>query len=208
MCFSSSARVAPSAKACWTWRAFRSSALIAITSASLSVRERVPRHLRAPCGSAWRSHLASGSWALAGPKGPPKDLTPHPYRNNRQRGPCSSPPRESSWLGEGVCDRIWDGTMRRGVAETPSCATAAVEGTHRVPLPSPPCTGRTLVGPVYHIRANNYVMIVAGHDLAGPLPDLARATTGRRGIGVPCAKPRPSTPVHRLSAIRGGVQTG
>ena len=85
--------------------------------------------------------------------------------------------REQTELMRVVVTRIsQDGTMRRRVVDT-----AASGGVGRwedlaaralaVPSPYRPVPG----GPVYHLRVDDRVVLVAEHDLSGPLYDLVTA---------------------------------
>ena len=69
-----------------------------------------------------------------------------------------------------------DGTMRRRMADTAASGDVGPwGGTHRAPwLPRRP-TARVPGGPVYHLRAGKRGVLVAGHDLSGPLYELVTA---------------------------------
>ncbi len=69
-----------------------------------------------------------------------------------------------------------DGTMRRRMVDTAASGDAGpweelIARALAAPPPYRPVPG----GPVYHLRVGERVVLVAGHDLPGPLYDLVAA---------------------------------
>jgi hypothetical protein len=69
-----------------------------------------------------------------------------------------------------------DGTMRRRMVDTAAPGDVGpweelAERALAVPSPYHPVPG----GPVYHLRVDDEVVLVAEHDLSGPLYDLVTA---------------------------------
>ncbi len=69
-----------------------------------------------------------------------------------------------------------DGTMRRRMVDTAASSDAGpweelIARALAAPPPYRPVPG----GPVYHLRVGERVVLVAGHDLPGPLYDLVAA---------------------------------
>ena len=69
-----------------------------------------------------------------------------------------------------------DGTMRRRMVDTAASGDAGpweelIARALAAPLPYRPVSG----GPVYHLRAGERIVLVAEHDLHGPLYDLVTA---------------------------------
>jgi hypothetical protein len=74
-----------------------------------------------------------------------------------------------TWIGP-------DGAMRRRMADTGASGDAGpwkelIARALAAPVPYRPDPG----GPVYHLRAGERVVLVAGHDLSGPLYELVTA---------------------------------
>jgi hypothetical protein len=69
-----------------------------------------------------------------------------------------------------------DGTMQRRMVDTARQSDRRLwedlaAGTVGIPVPYRPAPGIA----IYHIRVDDYVVIAAEHDLAGPLLDLVTA---------------------------------
>ena len=68
-----------------------------------------------------------------------------------------------------------DGTMRRRMVDTAASSDAG-PWEELIARPGCPAAYRPVPGgPVYHLRAGERVILVAGHDLSGPLYDLVTA---------------------------------
>ena len=69
-----------------------------------------------------------------------------------------------------------DGTMRRRMVDTAASSDAGAWG-HLIArtLAAPPPYRPVLGGPVYHLHVDDQVVLVAEHDLSGPLYDLVTA---------------------------------
>jgi hypothetical protein len=85
----------------------------------------------------------------------------------------------------------WDGTMRRRMVDTAGRGDAGdwqVLAARALAFPPPyrPAPG----GPVYHLRAGERDVLVADHDLSGPLSDLITAVLAW-GEAVLAARARP-----------------
>jgi hypothetical protein len=76
-----------------------------------------------------------------------------------------------------VVTRIeWDGTMRRRMVETAGRGDAGhwqvlIARALAFPLPYRPAPR----GPIYHLRVGEQDVLVADHDLCGPMSDLMTA---------------------------------
>ena len=69
-----------------------------------------------------------------------------------------------------------DGTMRRRMVDTAASGDAGLwEELIARALAAPPPYRPVPGGPVYHLRVDDQVVLVAEHDLAGPLYDLVTA---------------------------------
>jgi hypothetical protein len=69
-----------------------------------------------------------------------------------------------------------DGTMRRRMVDTAASSDAGLwEELIARALAAPPPYRPVPGGPVYHLRVDDQVVLVAEHDLAGPLYDLVTA---------------------------------
>ena len=69
-----------------------------------------------------------------------------------------------------------DGTMRRRMVDTAASSDAGPwEELIARALADPPPYRPVPGGPVYHLRVDDQVVLVAEHDLAGPLYDLVTA---------------------------------
>ena len=98
-----------------------------------------------------------------------------------------------------------DGTMRRRMADTAASGDVGPwEELIARALAAPPPNRPGTRGPVYHLRAGERGVLVAGHDLSGPLYELVTAvpSAGRR------LEPVTSQPAGGLAAgffqVRGG----
>ena len=75
-----------------------------------------------------------------------------------------------------------DGTMRRRMVDTAASGDVGpweelIARALAAPPPYRPVPG----GPVYHLRAGERVVLVAGHDLSGPLYELVTAVLALGG---------------------------
>ena len=69
-----------------------------------------------------------------------------------------------------------DGTMRRRMVDTAASSDAGPwEELIARALAAPPAYRPVPGGPVYHLRVDEQVVLVAEHDLSGPLYDLVTA---------------------------------
>ena len=93
------------------------------------------------------------------------------------------------------------GTIRRGVldtadcGETDRCTELIGQAALKVPPPYRPVPGR----PVYHIRADDKIVLVARRDLVGPLLELVMTTL---------AGEHPSAAHRAAGEPSGGGQVG
>jgi hypothetical protein len=69
-----------------------------------------------------------------------------------------------------------DGTMRRRMVDTAASSDAGLwEDLTARALATPPRYRPVPGGPVYHLHVDDQVVLVAEHDLSGPLYDLVTA---------------------------------
>jgi hypothetical protein len=69
-----------------------------------------------------------------------------------------------------------DGTMRRRMVDTAASSDAGLwEELIARALAAPPPYRPVPGGPVYHLRVDDQVVLVAEHELSGPLYDLVTA---------------------------------
>ena len=94
---------------------------------------------------------------------------------------CAS--REQNGLMRVVATRIeWDGTMQRRVVDTAYCSDSAQwEDLATRALAIPPRYQPAPGGVIYHISADDRAVLVAEHDLCGPLLDLVTAVLATGG---------------------------
>ncbi len=95
-----------------------------------------------------------------------------------------------------VTEVTGQGSIRRGVRDTADCndADRCNDLIDRAALDVPPPYRPVPRGPVYHIRADDNIVLVARRDLAGPLLELVTTTlagehprTAQKTAGEPAA---------------------
>lgn len=100
-----------------------------------------------------------------------------------------------------------DGSVRRRVLDTAGRAdTGRWEGlVGRAPAAAPPY--RSILGStVYHLRVDDYVVVVGEHDLAGPLRDLVTAVLAEGGENRARPDDEPGAPDGPAGAAGQGRQ--